>query len=288
VSLRDPLESALDRAVTVLCEAGPPKLADAVRHAVFPGGGRLRPRLVLAVGSACGADRDAPTQLAAAVAVELFHCASLVHDDLPCFDDASTRRGQPTVHRVHGEATAVLAGDALIVGGFEILSRAFTAHPARLVPLVGVFARALGASHGLIAGQAWESEPAVDLGAYHRAKTGALFEAAAMAGALAAGVDGEPFRALGALFGEAYQLLDDLGDALGNAETLGKPTGQDEALGRPNAVRARGVAEVRSRSQALMSEAVATVPACARREVLLGWLESTVREVTDRATATPS
>ena len=99
----------------------PPKLAGAIRHAVFPGGARIRPQLCLAVSQACG-DDDPELAEAAATAIELLHCASLVHDDLPCFDDAPTRRGRASVHFAYGESLAVLAGDALIVLAFETLA----------------------------------------------------------------------------------------------------------------------------------------------------------------------
>src|SRR5271166_6512122 len=102
---------------------GPPLLAAAMRHAVFPRGARVRPRLCLAVATACGDDQPAASNGAAA-AIELLHCASLVHDDLPCFDDADTRRGRPSVHKAFGEALAVLTGDALIVLAFQTLGRA--------------------------------------------------------------------------------------------------------------------------------------------------------------------
>ena len=102
---------------------GPPLLAAAMRHAVFPGGARIRPQLCLAVARACG-DAHPALADAAAAAIELLHCASLVHDDLPCFDDAATRRGQPSVHAAYGERLAVLAGDALIVLAFQTLAAA--------------------------------------------------------------------------------------------------------------------------------------------------------------------
>ena len=104
------IERTLGVAVDRSSEGAPPRLASALRHAVFPGGARIRPRLCLAVAAACG-DPAPPLSDAAAAAIELLHCASLVHDDLPCFDNASTRRGHPTVHRAFGEPLAVLAGD---------------------------------------------------------------------------------------------------------------------------------------------------------------------------------
>lgn len=183
------IEQALASAVGH-CEGtdAPQGLAAAIRHAVFPAGARVRPRLCLAVAAACGDDEPALSS-AAAASIELLHCASLVHDDLPCFDAAETRRGLPTVHCAYGERLAVLAGDAMIVLAFETLSRACPAVPTRLPGLLLTVGRAVGAPSGIAAGQAWECEAAVDLALYHRAKTGALFVAAAEAGALAAGGD---------------------------------------------------------------------------------------------------
>src|SRR5271168_4620792 len=113
------IERALNTAIERAEGPGaPPRLAAAMRHAVFPRGARIRPRLCLAVAAACGDDHPAVSD-AAAAAIELLHCASLVHDDLPCFDDAATRRGRKTVHVAFGEELAVLAGDALIVAAFE-------------------------------------------------------------------------------------------------------------------------------------------------------------------------
>src|SRR5215470_14101640 len=125
------LRTAIGRADAVAC---PPKLAAAMRHAVFPGGARVRPRLCLAVAAACG-DDDPDLSDAAAASIELLHCASLVHDDLPCFDDAITRRGRPSVHKAFGEPLAVLAGDALIVLAFQTMARA-ACSPRRLTKLI--------------------------------------------------------------------------------------------------------------------------------------------------------
>ena len=218
----------------------PPTLAAALRHAVFPGGARLRPRLTLAIAHALGDPQPALAD-AGAVAVELLHAASLVHDDLPCFDDAALRRGQPTGHTRYGEAIAVLVGDGLIVAGFEALAKAAATAPHRLAPMVTALAAGVGAPRGIVAGQAWESEPTVELAAYHRAKTGALFQAAASLGALSAGVEPAPWARLGLRLGEAYQLADDLAGVLSDGARLGKGTGVDLALDRPSAVRAHGV-----------------------------------------------
>jgi len=108
-----------------------------------------------------------------------------VHDDMPCFDDADSRRGQPSVHKAFGEPLALLAGDGLIVMAFEVLGHAGPVHPERLGALIGAVGRGVGAQAGIVGGQAWECEPRVDLGRYQRAKTGALFVASTCGGAIA-------------------------------------------------------------------------------------------------------
>lgn len=237
----------------------PPQLTGAIRHAVFPGGGRFRPRLCLAVAKTCGDDAPDLADRAAA-SIELLHCASLVHDDLPCFDDSPLRRGLPSVHAAFGAPIAVLAGDALIVQAFGIFANA-GAHACDRVPaLIGIVARAAGAPHGIAAGQAWESEPAPDLGAYHRAKTAALFAAAAQAGACAAGHAPGPWRELGECLGEAYQVGDDLRDAVSSEAVIGKPVGKDKALMRPSAVASLGVAGAVAHLRALIARATASIP----------------------------
>jgi len=268
------LEAVLAEAVGPDC---PPRLAAALRHALFPGGARIRPRLCLGVAEALGEPRPA-LSLAAAAAVELLHCASLVHDDLPCFDDAPLRRGQPSVQRAFGEPTAVLVGDGLIVLAFEAVGRAGAAHPELTPPLLRVLAEAAGPARGLIAGQAWESEPEVDLERYHRAKSAALFEAATAAGALASGAPPAPWAAAGRLLGQAYQLADDLADALGEEGDLGKAVGRDAALGRPNACTRLGPAEALRRLDGLIAQALASLPEAGHR----AGLERTFREFAER------
>jgi geranylgeranyl diphosphate synthase type II len=210
---------------------------------------------------ACGDDVPAVTD-AAAVSLELLHCASLVHDDLPCFDDADMRRGQPSVHAIYGERLAVLAGDGLIVLAFENLAWHTLRHPERLAPLLMIVGRAVGLKEGIVAGQAWESEEQVDLSEYHRQKTAALFAAATEAGAAAAGRNPADWRTLGANLGEAYQVADDLRDVASTAEELGKPVGQDATHDRPSAVRELGVEGALDRLVGLIAEAVDSVPVC--------------------------
>ncbi|NKE44603.1 polyprenyl synthetase family protein [Roseomonas frigidaquae] len=265
------IESSLADAVLCAEAAGaPPRLAAAMRHAVFPKGGRIRPRLTLAVAAACGDDRPALSS-AAAAAIELLHCASLVHDDLPCFDDAATRRGKPSVHRAYGEPLAVLAGDALIVLAFQTLARAAPSAPERLGPLLLVVGDGVGVPFGIVAGQAWECEPRADLSEYQRQKTGSLFAAATVAGATAAGhVEPEAWRLLGDRLGEAYQVADDLRDAVEDEATLGKPVGVDKALGRPSAVAEFGLDGAVARLRALSEQAVAAIPECRGQALLRG------------------
>ena len=255
------INTALATAIARAEAGAPPKLGAALRYSVFPGGARIRPQLCLAVAAACGDDAPALAD-AAACSLEFLHCASLVHDDLPCFDDAALRRGKPSVHALFGEPLAVLTGDALIILAFETLARAGAGAPDRLTPLLMTLARAGGSPFGLVAGQAWESEPTVPLAEYHQAKTGSLFMAATMAGAIAAGRDPLPFRAMGERLGEAYQVADDLLDALCDEKEAGKPTGQDQALDRPNAVAELGVNGAVARLRGLVKDAVESVPEC--------------------------
>jgi len=261
------IEAALSTVLRRAEDTAPPRLASAIRHAVFPGGARVRPHLCLSVAGAYGQE---PSDLAtaAACAIEMLHCASLVHDDLPCFDDADLRRGRPSVHRAFGEPLAVLAGDALIILAFETLARECGARPEQVVSIIAAVARAVGTPFGLVAGQAWESEPSVPLEKYHRAKTSALFVAATMSGAIAAGRDPLPWRAVGERLGDAYQIADDLLDSLSMADDGGKPVRRDVALGRPNAVAKLGVSGALGLLRDLVSQAVASVPDCPGAEAL--------------------
>ena len=245
----------------------PPKLAGAVRHAVFPGGARIRPQLCLAVAQACG-DDDPLLSEAAASAIELLHCASLVHDDLPCFDDSPMRRGRASVHYAYGESLAVLAGDSLIVLAFQTLAANASRSPQRLAPLIATVTAGVGMPFGIVAGQAWECEARVSLADYQRAKTGALFAAATMAGAQAAGADAAPWRALGEWLGEAYQAADDIRDVVGDPRVMGKPIGRDLALLRPSAARALGLDGAIAHFDRLVGRAIAAVPECPGAEPL--------------------
>ena len=253
--LENELENSVSRAAGNDC---PPILAEALRYAVFPGGARIRPRLCLAVANACG-NQNATAAIASASAIELLHCASLVHDDLPCFDNSILRRGKPSVHAAFGERIAVLTGDALIVLAFEWLA---VRTPERLAPLTKIIASCVGGPSGICAGQAWECEPEIDIIRYQRAKTGALFAACTMAGAAASGYEAFGWQKLGFAIGEAFQVADDLRDVAGSEEALGKPVHQDEANQRPNFVEKLGFDGAMAHFEELLDEAMAAIPPC--------------------------
>ncbi len=267
--IKDPLEEHL-QSLLPATDSAPQALHRAMWHAVFPGGKRVRPRLLLTVAEACAAD-SAEKELAmhAACAVELIHSASLIHDDLPCFDDASVRRGHPTVHKVYGEAMAVLAGDALLTRAFEILADSPPRLARRALRIVRLLAQATGSQEGIIGGQSLEQIPGRSgkaatlpmapelLGRYHAMKTAALFRLAAAAGATAAGAtDAEAWGEVGQNLGLAFQLADDLCDAFGSADVAGKPVRRDLELGRPNAAALVGESSSRARMNELLAHAL--------------------------------
>ena len=274
--LEQELEQAVARAAGNDC---PPLLASALRHAVFPGGARIRPRLTLAVSNACGATaatENATAAIAMASAIELLHCASLVHDDLPCFDNSPLRRGKPSVHAAFGERLAVLSGDALIVLGFEWLA---VKAVERLAPLTKILASCVGGPSGICAGQAWECEQSIDIVRYQRAKTGALFAACTMGGAAATGQEPFAWQKLGFAIGEAFQVADDLRDVAGSAEKLGKPVHQDEANQRPNFVAELGFDGAMAHFEELLAAARAAIPPCPGREPLAQQIEAVSRSL---------
>ncbi len=182
---------------------------------------------------------------------------------MPCFDNAATRRGKPSVHLAFGERTALLAGDAMIVLAFEALADACIIAPQRLPGLLRIVASGVGTSGGIVAGQAWECEAKASLTTYQRAKTGSLFAAATMAGAAAAGVtETRQWGLLGTKIGEAYQVADDILDVVGSSAALGKPIGRDAELGRLSAVHEFGLAGAVQTLKRLVDEAVESIPTC--------------------------
>ena len=245
----------------------PPRLVAAMRHAVFSGGARIRPQLCMAVATACGDDAPQLTN-AAAVALELMHCASLVHDDMPVFDNADTRRGRPTVHKAFNEPLALLAGDGLIVMAYRVLLQAGAQRPERFIALMDNMTKGVGLPHGIVAGQAWECETSADLGQYQRSKTGALFVSATCAGALSCGYEPEPWAPLGAYLGEAYQVADDIRDVIADAVLLGKPAGQDILHARPSSAQAWGLDGAIAHFDHLIAQAAMSIPECSCRDML--------------------
>jgi geranylgeranyl diphosphate synthase, type II len=238
---RDRAESELTRRLE-LFDPGTPRLLSAMRYSTLGGGKRLRPVLVYTTGVALGAS---PALLDdGAVAVEMIHAYSLIHDDLPSMDDDDLRRGQPTCHKAFDEGTAVLAGDALQALAFEVLAGDATgALPAAArLQQVQVLARGIGTA-GMAGGQAIDLEAvgrqidATRIEAMHRRKTGALLRASVLLGAIAAGItDGAEYEALsqyGAELGLAFQIQDDVLDVAGETQALGKTAGSDAARGKP-------------------------------------------------------
>ena len=213
--------------------------------------------------------------MAMATAIELLHCASLVHDDLPCFDNSPLRRGKPSVHAAFGERLAVLAGDALIVLGFEWLAL----KTERVAQLSGILAKCVGGPSGICAGQAWECEQTIDIVRYQRAKTGALFAACTMGGAASQGYEPFGWQKLGFAIGEAFQVADDLRDVAGSAEKLGKPVHQDEANHTPNFVAELGFDGAMAHFEELLAAARAAIPACPGREPLAQQIEAVSRSL---------
>lgn len=269
-STLDAVEAGLDRFLPPLNTA-PEPLHRAMRYAVFSGGKRLRPQLLLQVAQACGIEPpEQELALRAACAVELLHIASLVHDDLPCFDDASERRGRATVHVLFGEATAVLVGDALLAHGFDVLANVPRPMAARALRLVRLLVGATASYSGLIGGQgmeqaqstggagAWSSPEIIER--YHRMKTGVLFGVAAEAAAVAAGATKTAgWSELGYLFGRWYQLGHDFLEtrkraALRAKSHAAKGAGHAAPLGPPNMVLARGEASVIKELETILAE----------------------------------
>jgi len=212
----------------------PDTLREAARYSLFAGGKRLRPALALgAAEMVCGNDAAA---MPAACALEMIHTYSLIHDDLPAMDNDDLRRGKPTLHNVTDEATAILAGDALLTMAFHILARDAALNPAA-IQVVAEIAEAAGA-WGMVGGQVLDMAhegQRIDVGSLrrtHALKTGALIRTAVRVGALLAGADAKIVEALthyGEAIGLAFQITDDILDVTGSEEAIGKPVGSDAA-----------------------------------------------------------
>jgi geranylgeranyl diphosphate synthase type II len=247
----------------------PDRLAEAIRYALLAPGKRLRPALVLMAAEAAGGTHQ--QAMPGAVAIEMIHAYSLIHDDLPAMDDDDLRRGRPTVHVAFDEATAILAGDALQPQAFRHLSEQVS-DPVRAVEAIRILATAAGAEN-LVGGQSDDlaldsaSKTAVSgsdtspprtisgLESVHRRKTGALFSAALDLGAVLSGADLPVRTALGNYardLGLAFQVVDDLLDHLSDAETLGKRTGKDDDRGKLTYPGLLGLAAAQQRAKELV------------------------------------
>jgi len=256
--LRQQIDAALEQALE-LGEGCPNQLREAMRYSVLGPGKRLRPILVLLAAEACGG--SIPGALPAACAVEMVHAYSLVHDDLPAMDDDDLRRGRPTTHKLFGEATAILAGDALLTLAFEVLAKGVRP-PERAAACCATLAEAAGACH-LVGGQAddMQPDPARDLQSLesmHRRKTGALLVGSLVLGAIIARANAPQTEALmqyGRRLGLAFQIVDDLLDVRGEESAVGKRVGKDSQAGKLTYPALLGVDESRRRARQLISEA---------------------------------
>jgi farnesyl diphosphate synthase len=259
------VERALEDWVPTDAPAG---LGEAMRYGVLDGGKRLRPLLVLAASEAVHG--HAQGALRAAVAVELIHAYSLVHDDMPCMDNDVLRRGKPTVHVQFGQAQAMLAGDAMQALAFEVLTPSDELLPAALqARLCALLARSAGHT-GMAGGQAIDLASigvALDeasLRDMHRRKTGALLQASVLMGAACGSTDGRAWKALsdyGSAIGLAFQVVDDILDVTQESHTLGKTAGKDEHHNKPTYVSLMGLEAARHHAHELRDQAHAALAA---------------------------
>jgi farnesyl diphosphate synthase len=251
--------------------ARPPRLVAGMRHAALDGGKRLRPFLLVETAGVFGAARS--RALMAGAALELVHCYSLVHDDLPAMDDDDLRRGRPTVHKAFDEATAILVGDALLTLAFDVMARREVHDDAAVrVALVAELSRASGLG-GMVGGQMldlaaegrFETKRGLtenEIAKLQAMKTGALIRFACRAGAILGQADAHAQASIdlyGTTIGQAFQIADDLLDVESDAKTLGKAAGKDAAAGKATLVGALGIAGARTRLTELIAKADAAL-----------------------------
>lgn len=276
-SLRASIERQLtsDVGFTLDC---PGRLSESVQYSLLAPGKRIRPCLVLMACAACGGETDAA--LPAASALEMIHCYSLIHDDLPAMDDDDLRRGRPTNHIQFDEATAILAGDGLLTRAFEVLASGV--RPAEVaVACVIDLAQAAGVE-GMVGGQQadLEAETATeltlsDLEAIHRRKTGRLLTASLTIGGRIGGADDKTLQSLriyGESVGLAFQIADDLLDVMGEADKMGKNARKDSSHGKLTYPSLLGVEESRQRAELLVSRACDAISGLGERGRYLGAL----------------
>lgn len=244
----------------------PAAVHSAIRWSVFAGGKRFRPLLLLAAGETLGAGRE--ELLATACALEMIHTYSLIHDDLPSMDNDDLRRGRPTCHVRFGEATAILAGDALQSLAFQTIAEDKSLDASQRLNLVTELARAAGTPHGMVAGQALDLEAesrevsGLELEQSHSLKTGALIIAAARCGAFIANAAGGELNLItryASQLGLLFQITDDLLDVTSTAETLGKTPGKDARSMKATFPSIYGIEATRERARAVHQEALAAL-----------------------------
>jgi len=279
-------EQALDQRLPAI-DLHPGALHQAMRYAVLGGGKRIRPVLVYLSGAAVGAVPD--TLDGPACAVEFIHAYSLIHDDLPAMDNDDLRHGQPTCHKVFGEALAILAGDALQALAFQVLGQdtAMVADPAIRLRMLGVLAHAAG-SRGMVGGQAIDLAAVgqelslAELENMHIHKTGALIRASVLLGALSQPmVDPAMLERLdhyAKCVGLAFQIRDDILDVIGDAAALGKTTGVDRALNKPTYPALLGLEGAREHARVLHEEALASLQPLGPEAEPLRWIASYIVE----------
>jgi geranylgeranyl diphosphate synthase, type II len=292
------IEAELRTWLTRVTEDAPAPIVEAMSYSLFSPGKRLRPLLCAAACEAAGGKFE--DGLAAGCAVEMVHCYSLIHDDLPAMDDDDLRRGQPTSHKKFGEALAILAGDALLTGAFQVLAEGYP--PRTAAVSCAELARGAGTA-GMVGGQVLDlgaegkipggaaPRTTEDLENVHSRKTGALFRTSLRLGLLAAqgerlnGPDPEVTAALdryGRAFGLAFQIADDLLDVQGTSDRAGKRVGKDEARGKLTFPGLLGVEESRRRASALYADAAAALASIAHLGPATGLLAGLVRQVMER------
>ena len=277
ISCRSVIDAELDKLIPG-DSAEPQSIHAAIRWSVFAGGKRFRPALLLAVGQTFGAQID--QLIRTACAIEMIHTYSLIHDDLPSMDDDDLRRGRATCHVKFGEATAILAGDALQTLAFQTIAEDESLSAAMRVQLIAELARAAGTPAGMVAGQALDLEAesrevtGAELERIHLHKTGALIRAAARCGALIAGANESELAAITSYatnLGLLFQITDDLLDVTATAEDLGKTPGKDAQAQKASYPAIYGIEATRMRVDMAHSAA---------RAALDGFVAPTIRLIT--------
>jgi farnesyl diphosphate synthase len=268
--LASAVETALDRQLDIARLSGPGPAADrlvaAMRHGSLEGGKRLRPLLVRQAGAIFNV--PANQALTAGLAVEMVHCYSLIHDDLPAMDNDDLRRGRPTVHKAFDEATAILAGDALLTHAFGLLADP-QCHPQPAVRIALVTELVAGSGGGgMVGGQMRDIEgekggfSGDEISTMQAMKTGALIRASVRMGAILGGADARALSVLTAYAeaaGRAFQLADDILDVTASAQTMGKATGKDAALGKQTLVSQLGLDGAKARLNQTVAEALSAL-----------------------------